>query len=166
MGSSLFCSVANGDEVLPWRPLRRWVLTVPHRLRYQMAWDHGLARRPSATRPRTEGPTTRPARETSPPADPPRLSPRRCCLTLPLRLARMAVSSGARKARGEIFVCAVTSASAEENVRVRGGVLGHHTPFMRTVLNLPSVLAIRKDTASVGFPSAAISAKEGMIPVS
>ncbi len=43
VGSSLFCSVANGDEVLPWRPLRRWVLTVPHRLRYQMAWDHGLS---------------------------------------------------------------------------------------------------------------------------
>src|SRR5436309_2535149 len=60
----------------------------------------------------------------------------------------------------------VASASAEENVRVGGGVLGHHTPFIRTVLNLPSVLAIRKDTASVGFPSAAISAKEEMIPVS
>ena len=24
--------------------MRQWVLTVPYRLRYQMAWDHGLSR--------------------------------------------------------------------------------------------------------------------------
>jgi hypothetical protein len=32
------------DAVLPWVPVRRWVLTVPYRLRYQMAWNHGLSR--------------------------------------------------------------------------------------------------------------------------
>jgi len=25
-------------------PVRQWVLTVPYRLRYQMAWNHGLSR--------------------------------------------------------------------------------------------------------------------------
>jgi len=30
--------------VLPWVPVRQWVLTVPYRLRYQMAWNHGLSR--------------------------------------------------------------------------------------------------------------------------
>src|SRR2546428_598618 len=32
------------DEVLPWGPVRQWVLTVPYRLRYQMAWNPGLSR--------------------------------------------------------------------------------------------------------------------------
>ena len=32
------------DAVLPRVPVRQWVLTVPYRLRYQMAWDHGLSR--------------------------------------------------------------------------------------------------------------------------
>ena len=32
------------DAVLPWVPVRQWVLTVPYRLRYQMAWNHGLTR--------------------------------------------------------------------------------------------------------------------------
>ena len=32
------------DEVLPWVPVRQWVLTVPYRRRYQMAWTHGLSR--------------------------------------------------------------------------------------------------------------------------
>jgi len=32
------------DRVLPPVPLRQWVLTVPHRLRYLMAWDHRLCR--------------------------------------------------------------------------------------------------------------------------
>jgi hypothetical protein len=32
------------DAVLPWVPVRQWVLTVPYRLRYQMAWNHGLCR--------------------------------------------------------------------------------------------------------------------------
>jgi hypothetical protein len=32
------------DEVLPRVPVRQWVLTVPYRLRYQMAWDHALSR--------------------------------------------------------------------------------------------------------------------------
>lgn len=32
------------DEVLPWVPVRQWVLTVPYRVRYAMAWDHGLSR--------------------------------------------------------------------------------------------------------------------------
>ena len=32
------------DVVLPWVPVRQWVLTVPYRLRYRMAFDHGLSR--------------------------------------------------------------------------------------------------------------------------
>ena len=32
------------DAVLPRVPVRQWVLTMPYRLRYQMAWDHGLSR--------------------------------------------------------------------------------------------------------------------------
>jgi len=30
--------------VLPWLPVRQWVLTVPHRLRYRLAFDHTLCR--------------------------------------------------------------------------------------------------------------------------
>jgi Transposase zinc-binding domain/Putative transposase len=32
------------DGVLPRVPVRQWVLSLPHRLRYLLAWDHGLAR--------------------------------------------------------------------------------------------------------------------------
>jgi len=32
------------DAVLPWVPVRQWVLTVPYRLRDRMAFDHGLSR--------------------------------------------------------------------------------------------------------------------------
>src|SRR3989337_555878 len=32
------------DAVLPWVPVRQRVLTGPDRLRYQMAWNHGLSR--------------------------------------------------------------------------------------------------------------------------
>ena len=33
------------DEVLPQVPVRRqWVLTLPYRLRYHLAWDHALCR--------------------------------------------------------------------------------------------------------------------------
>src|SRR5262245_5622348 len=32
------------DAVVPRVPVRQWVLTVPYRLRYQMAWNHGLSR--------------------------------------------------------------------------------------------------------------------------
>jgi hypothetical protein len=32
------------DEVIPFVPVRRWVLTLPYRLRYLVAWDHGLSR--------------------------------------------------------------------------------------------------------------------------
>jgi formylglycine-generating enzyme required for sulfatase activity/dienelactone hydrolase len=32
------------DRVFPVVPVRQWVLTVPHRLRYVVAWDHGLCR--------------------------------------------------------------------------------------------------------------------------
>ncbi len=32
------------DEVLPPVPIRQWVLTLPYRLRYLLAWDHGLNR--------------------------------------------------------------------------------------------------------------------------
>jgi transposase-like zinc-binding protein/IstB-like ATP binding protein/putative transposase len=32
------------DAVLPWVPVRQWVLTMPYRLRYLLAWDHRLSR--------------------------------------------------------------------------------------------------------------------------
>jgi hypothetical protein len=32
------------DAVLPRVPVRQWVLTLPYRLRYKMAWNHGLSR--------------------------------------------------------------------------------------------------------------------------
>jgi hypothetical protein len=32
------------DEVLPPVPVRQWVLTLPYRLRYLLAWDHDLSR--------------------------------------------------------------------------------------------------------------------------
>ncbi|MFN8543379.1 MAG: transposase [Candidatus Binatia bacterium] len=32
------------DTVLPFVPVRQWVLTVPHRLRYRLAFDHALCR--------------------------------------------------------------------------------------------------------------------------
>ena len=32
------------DNVFPAVPMRQWVLTVPHRLRYMVAWDHDLCR--------------------------------------------------------------------------------------------------------------------------
>jgi hypothetical protein len=32
------------DRVLPDVPVRQWVLSLPHRLRYLLAWDHGLCR--------------------------------------------------------------------------------------------------------------------------
>jgi len=32
------------DEVLPQVPVRQWVLTLPYRLRYRLAWDHALGR--------------------------------------------------------------------------------------------------------------------------
>jgi hypothetical protein len=30
------------DHMLPAVPIRQWVLSLPHRLRYLLAWDHGL----------------------------------------------------------------------------------------------------------------------------
>ena len=33
------------DHVLPDVPIRQWVLTLPHRLRYDLAWRHDLCRR-------------------------------------------------------------------------------------------------------------------------
>ena len=32
------------DAVLPRVPVRQWVLTVPYRLRYLMAWNHDVSR--------------------------------------------------------------------------------------------------------------------------
>ncbi len=32
------------DAVLPPVPVRQWVLSLPHWLRYVLAWDHGLCR--------------------------------------------------------------------------------------------------------------------------
>jgi hypothetical protein len=32
------------DAVLPRVPVRQWVLSLPHWLRYMLAWDHGLCR--------------------------------------------------------------------------------------------------------------------------
>jgi transposase-like zinc-binding protein/putative transposase len=41
------------DEVLPVVPVRQWVLTLPYRLRYLLAWDHGLSRAVLAVYART-----------------------------------------------------------------------------------------------------------------
>ena len=38
------CAAHLVDAVLPWVPVRQWVLTLPYRLRYQLAWNHGLSR--------------------------------------------------------------------------------------------------------------------------
>src|SRR5215813_7924071 len=38
------CAARLVDEVLPQVPVRQWVLSVPYRLRYLLAWDHALAR--------------------------------------------------------------------------------------------------------------------------
>jgi hypothetical protein len=38
------CAARLVDGVLPRVPVRQWVLSLPHRLRYLLAWDHGLAR--------------------------------------------------------------------------------------------------------------------------
>jgi len=32
------------DHVFPEVPVRQWVLSLPHRMRYVLAWDHGLCR--------------------------------------------------------------------------------------------------------------------------
>jgi hypothetical protein len=32
------------DRVFPLVPVRQWVLSLPHRLRYVLAWDHALCR--------------------------------------------------------------------------------------------------------------------------
>jgi hypothetical protein len=32
------------DRVFPDVPIRQWVLSLPHRLRYLLAWDHDLCR--------------------------------------------------------------------------------------------------------------------------
>ena len=32
------------DHVFPDVPVRQWVLSLPYRLRYQLAWDHELCR--------------------------------------------------------------------------------------------------------------------------
>lgn len=41
------------DSVFPDVPVRQWVLSVPHRLRYLVAWDHDLCR--AVNRCRDEG---------------------------------------------------------------------------------------------------------------
>ncbi|MGH7393892.1 MAG: transposase zinc-binding domain-containing protein, partial [Candidatus Rokuibacteriota bacterium] len=38
------CAARLVDGVLPRVPVRQWVLSLPYRLRYLLAWDHGLAR--------------------------------------------------------------------------------------------------------------------------
>src|SRR5215472_1998948 len=52
------------DAVLPQVPVRQWVLTVPYRLRYQLAWNHGLSRAVlrcrSWSRPRRYAPSSAP----------------------------------------------------------------------------------------------------------
>jgi hypothetical protein len=37
------------DDVFPVVPVRQWVLSLPHRLRYVLAWDHALCRAVSAS---------------------------------------------------------------------------------------------------------------------
>ena len=48
-------------DVLPDVPVRQWVLSLPHRLRDLLAWDHALSRRRAAGRARVPA-TPRPAR--------------------------------------------------------------------------------------------------------
>jgi hypothetical protein len=38
------CAARLVDDVLPGGPVRQWVLSLPYRLRYLLAWDHALAR--------------------------------------------------------------------------------------------------------------------------
>ena len=38
------CAARLVDDVLPRVPVRQWVLSVPNRLRYLLAWDHSLSR--------------------------------------------------------------------------------------------------------------------------
>src|SRR6266849_3818182 len=38
------CAARIVDEVIPRVPVRQWVLSLPYRLRYLLAWDHALAR--------------------------------------------------------------------------------------------------------------------------
>jgi hypothetical protein len=53
------------DEVLPQVSVRQWVLTLPYRLRYRLAWDHALCRAvlgvyaPAPRLLRAHGPRTR-----------------------------------------------------------------------------------------------------------
>jgi len=41
------------DEVIPFVPVRQWLLTLPYRLRHLLAWDHGLSRAVLAVHART-----------------------------------------------------------------------------------------------------------------
>jgi len=41
------------DHVFPDVPVRQWVLSLPHRLRYLLAWDHDLCRAVSGVAVRT-----------------------------------------------------------------------------------------------------------------
>jgi hypothetical protein len=38
------CAARLVDGILPHVPVRQWVLSLPHRLRYLLAWDHDLCR--------------------------------------------------------------------------------------------------------------------------
>jgi hypothetical protein len=38
------CAARLVDSILPHVPVRQWVLSLPHRLRYLLAWDHDLCR--------------------------------------------------------------------------------------------------------------------------
>jgi hypothetical protein len=38
------CAARLVDSILPHVPVRQWVLSLPHRLRYLLAWDHELCR--------------------------------------------------------------------------------------------------------------------------
>jgi hypothetical protein len=56
------------DAVLPRVPVRQWVLSLPHRARYLLAWDHGTGAR-GARRVRAGAPEL-PARPRAPARDP------------------------------------------------------------------------------------------------
>jgi hypothetical protein len=58
------------DEVLPSVAVRQWVLSLPPRVRYLLAWDHDLCRTPSRTT-RSRFPATPPVvmLPRSPPVD-------------------------------------------------------------------------------------------------
>ena len=53
----LQCGAHLVDHVFPRVPVRQWVLSLPYRLRYRLAWDHALCRDVVGCAMRAIGPT-------------------------------------------------------------------------------------------------------------